>query len=73
MVSKLYYLAWPASTWAAYEAAVRMLSATVDGVERQATAVAGLGDHHRDRRARRLADRLAGGLVPRVAARGYGG
>jgi LmbE family N-acetylglucosaminyl deacetylase len=37
VVSKLYYLAWPASTWAIYQAAVRMLSATVDGVVRQAT------------------------------------
>jgi len=36
-VSKLYYLAWPASTWRAYQAAVRMLSSTVDGVERHAT------------------------------------
>jgi len=36
-VSKLYYLAWPESTWAAYQAAVRRLSSTVDGVERQAT------------------------------------
>jgi LmbE family N-acetylglucosaminyl deacetylase len=36
-VSKLYYIAWPASTWAAYQAAVRKLSATVDGVERQPT------------------------------------
>jgi LmbE family N-acetylglucosaminyl deacetylase len=36
-VSKLYYIAWPASTWAAYEAAIRKLSSTVDGVERQAT------------------------------------
>jgi LmbE family N-acetylglucosaminyl deacetylase len=36
-VSKLYYVAWPQSTWAAYQAAVRTLSATVDGVERQAT------------------------------------
>jgi LmbE family N-acetylglucosaminyl deacetylase len=36
-VSKLYYLAWPESTWAAYTAAVRKLSSTVDGVERQAT------------------------------------
>jgi LmbE family N-acetylglucosaminyl deacetylase len=33
-VSKLYYLAWPASTWAAYEAAFRTLTSTVDGVER---------------------------------------
>lgn len=35
-VSKLYYIAWPQSTWAAYHAAVRTLSATVDGVERHA-------------------------------------
>ncbi|MFN8065689.1 MAG: PIG-L family deacetylase [Vicinamibacterales bacterium] len=37
-VSKLYYLAWPRSTWAAYEAAVRKLSCVVDGVERQTSA-----------------------------------
>jgi LmbE family N-acetylglucosaminyl deacetylase len=36
-VSKLYYLAWPQSMWAAYQSALRTLSATVDGVERQAT------------------------------------
>jgi LmbE family N-acetylglucosaminyl deacetylase len=36
-VSKLYYLAWPESTWGAYQRAVRTLSATVDGVERHAT------------------------------------
>jgi LmbE family N-acetylglucosaminyl deacetylase len=36
-VSKLYYLAWPESTWAAYRAAVRSLSSTVDGVKRHAT------------------------------------
>jgi LmbE family N-acetylglucosaminyl deacetylase len=36
-VSKLYYLAWPQATWKAYQAAVRTLSATVDGVERLAT------------------------------------
>jgi hypothetical protein len=36
-ISKLYYLAWPASTWAAYGAAVKKLVTTVDGVERQAT------------------------------------
>ena len=35
-VSKLYYLAWPASTWDAYQAAFRKLVSTVDGVERQA-------------------------------------
>jgi LmbE family N-acetylglucosaminyl deacetylase len=36
-VSKLYYLAWPASTWAAYQAAIGTLRSTVDGVERHAT------------------------------------
>lgn len=36
-VSKLYYIAWPQSTWAAYQTAIRRLSSVVDGVERQAT------------------------------------
>jgi len=36
-VAKLYYIAWPASTWAAYESAMRKLVSIVDGVERQAT------------------------------------
>jgi LmbE family N-acetylglucosaminyl deacetylase len=36
-VSKLYYIAWSASTWAAYQAAVGTLLSTVDGVGRQAT------------------------------------
>lgn len=36
-ISKLYYLAWPESTWAAYQRAFRKLVSTVDGVERQAT------------------------------------
>jgi len=36
-VRKLYYIAWPESTWAAYQSAVKKLSATVDGVERLAT------------------------------------
>jgi LmbE family N-acetylglucosaminyl deacetylase len=35
-VSKLYYLAWPESTWKAYQTAFRKLVSTVDGVERQA-------------------------------------
>jgi LmbE family N-acetylglucosaminyl deacetylase len=35
-VSKLYYIAWGAKQWAAYEAALRKLTITVDGVERQA-------------------------------------
>jgi len=37
-VTKLYYIAWPESTWAAYQAAFRKLISSVDGVERQATA-----------------------------------
>jgi LmbE family N-acetylglucosaminyl deacetylase len=36
-VSKLYYLAWSAATWAAYQAAFKMLVSTVDGVARHAT------------------------------------
>jgi LmbE family N-acetylglucosaminyl deacetylase len=35
-VSKLYYIAWPETTWAAYQAAVGTLLSTVDGVDRQA-------------------------------------
>src|SRR5205823_395884 len=37
-VSKLYYIAWPESAWAAYQAAFRQMISSVDGVERQATA-----------------------------------
>jgi LmbE family N-acetylglucosaminyl deacetylase len=36
-VSKLYYIAWSESTWAAYQAAFRTLVSTVDEVARQAT------------------------------------
>jgi LmbE family N-acetylglucosaminyl deacetylase len=35
-VSKLYYIAWPDSTWAAYQAAFRKMVSTIDGHERQA-------------------------------------
>ena len=35
-LSKLYYIAWPESTWKAYQAAFRRLVSTVDGIERQA-------------------------------------
>jgi len=35
-VSKLYYLAWTAGKWAAYQAALRDLKSHVDGVDRQA-------------------------------------
>ncbi len=34
-VSKLYYIAWPESTWAAYQTAFKKLTSTVDGIERQ--------------------------------------
>jgi len=34
-VSKLYYIAWSASTWAPYQAALKKLVSMVDGVERQ--------------------------------------
>ena len=34
--SKLYYIAWPESTWKAYQAAFRELVTAVDGVRRQA-------------------------------------
>jgi LmbE family N-acetylglucosaminyl deacetylase len=37
VVSKLYYLAWNARTWAAYQGAFKKLVCLVDGVERQAT------------------------------------
>jgi len=35
-VAKLYYMAWRASTWSAYQAAFRQLVSIVDLVERQA-------------------------------------
>jgi LmbE family N-acetylglucosaminyl deacetylase len=35
-VSKLYYIAWPESTWKAYQSAFRKLVSTVDGTERLA-------------------------------------
>jgi hypothetical protein len=34
--SKLYYLAWGDNKWDAYQSALRKLTSTVDGVERQA-------------------------------------
>ena len=36
-VSKLHHLAWRNNKWAAYQAAFRRLTSTVDGVERQAS------------------------------------
>jgi LmbE family N-acetylglucosaminyl deacetylase len=35
VVSKLYYIAWSAATWAAYQSALKTLTSTVDGVVRQ--------------------------------------
>lgn len=35
-VAKLYGIAWPEATWAAYQEAFKKLTSTVDGVERQA-------------------------------------
>ena len=34
-VSKLYFIAWGVATWAAYQAALKKLVTTVDGVERE--------------------------------------
>ena len=34
-VSKLYHIAWSASTWVAYQTALKKLTSTVDGIERQ--------------------------------------
>jgi LmbE family N-acetylglucosaminyl deacetylase len=34
-VSKLYHIAWSAPTWAAYQTALKKLTSTVDGIERQ--------------------------------------
>jgi LmbE family N-acetylglucosaminyl deacetylase len=34
-VSKLYYIAWSATTWAAYQAMLKKLTSIVDGIERQ--------------------------------------
>jgi LmbE family N-acetylglucosaminyl deacetylase len=36
-VSKLYYIAWPEKKWAAYQAALKNLTARVDGVDRKVT------------------------------------
>jgi LmbE family N-acetylglucosaminyl deacetylase len=36
-VRKLYYIAWPEATWAAYQSALKKLSVTVDDVERVVT------------------------------------
>src|SRR3954452_19806580 len=38
-VAKLYFIAWGAAKWAAYQAALKKLAITVDGVERQVIPV----------------------------------
>jgi LmbE family N-acetylglucosaminyl deacetylase len=35
VIAKLYYIAWPESTWSAYQTAFKKLTSMVDGVERQ--------------------------------------
>ena len=62
-VAKLYYIAWPQSTWAAYQVGIQ--EADVDGRRRRAPdrPMARLGDHDADRHAELLADRVAGGLA----------
>jgi LmbE family N-acetylglucosaminyl deacetylase len=35
-VAKMYFIAWPADAWSAYQAALKRLVSVVDGVERQA-------------------------------------
>ena len=66
-VSKFYYMAWPQSTWTAYQAAFRKLVSTVDGVAAAGGAVARLGDHQRDRYTELLAHGVARNLLPRVS------
>ena len=56
-VSKLYHIAWSAPTWAAYQAALKKLTSTVDGVERQVIPAPDWGDHDADRHERGVADR----------------
>jgi LmbE family N-acetylglucosaminyl deacetylase len=62
-VLKFYYIAWSKPKWDAYQAALKKLVSNVDGVERQAVPWADW-DYDRHRRARRLANRMARGLLP---------
>ncbi len=59
-VSKLYYIAWPESTWAAYQAAFRNLGLHRRRRRTAGDAVARLGDHDRDRHSRRSGPRCGG-------------
>ena len=63
---KLYYIAWSAKKWAAYQAALKKLTITVDGVERQVVPVARLGNHHARRHHGGVADGVARGAVPQT-------
>lgn len=54
-VQKLYYLAWSAAEWAAYQAAFKTLAFTVDG----SRAVARVEPYHEDRHSAVVAHRLA--------------
>ena len=36
-IAKLYYIAWPESTWDAYQSVLKKLTSLVDGIERQVT------------------------------------
>ena len=70
VVSKLYYLAWPASAWVAYEAAFRRLIFHRRRQRATGHALARMGPHYCDRYARLLAHGLAGDLVSRLAGDG---
>ena len=62
-VSKLYYLAWPASTWAAYEAAIGAADRHRGRHHPSCDAVARLGHHNGHRHAGVLAVRFGCHLV----------
>ena len=66
-VSKFYYFVNGERKWAAYQAAFKTLTSTVDGVVRAAMAWPDWAITTRDRRARLLAHRVAGCSVPQDA------
>ena len=63
-VSKLYHIAWSAPTWAAYQAALKKLTSTVDGVERQVIPSPDWGITTRIDTSARVAGGVARGAVP---------
>ena len=69
-MTKLYYLAWPQSTWDAYQEAFRKLVSTVDGVERQAVPWPDWAITTIDRHPALLGDRVARGFLSRFADHG---